>query len=146
MKPIDVLHITINEKQISFRFFGLPLESDIATEEEVAYTVVKILHRVMNINLPDAQDIMDQRGFSALGKKLSSILFQGKIEQVLAKKFEYSIEDSNYKCRLILEFNDSNAAIIALPWEYLFFEPVGEQGEDICPENFLLQILIVALT
>lgn len=137
---IDTFHLKIKEKEISYKFSGVAFTSGLANEmaEEEAY-VVKILHKVLNIQLPiHSEAVMDRDDFRALGKKLSAILFpDDNIRGVLSRKFERAQEDPNYKCRIIIEFDQSAAEIAALPWEYLFYEPRDEYGNLIGTGEFL---------
>lgn len=137
---LDIFHLKIKEKEISYKFSGIPFTSDLADEipEEEAY-VVKILHKVLNIQLPLKEAaIIEREDFAALGKKLSSILFPDtSIKGILSQKFERAQDQKDYRCRLILEFDRSTAEIAALPWEYLYFEPKDEYGKPIGPGEFL---------
>ena len=137
---IDTFHLRIKEKEISYKFSGVPLSSDLNNEMtgEEGY-VVKILHKVLNLQLPlHTEAIMGRDDFLALGKKLSTILLpDDNIKGVLSQKFERAIDDPSYKCRIIIEFDRSAAAMAALPWEYLFFEPRNEYGNPFGSGEFL---------
>lgn len=137
---LDIFHLKIKEREISYKFSGIPFKSDLVDEipEEEAY-VVKILHKVLNIQLPLKEAaIIEREDFAALGKKLSSILFPDtSIKGILSQKFERAQDQKDYRCRLILEFDRSTAEIASLPWEYLYFEPKDEYGKPIGPGEFL---------
>ena len=137
---VDIFHLKIKEKEISYKFSGVPFTSDLADEmaEEEAY-VVKILHKVLNIQLPLKESaVMEREDFAALGKKLSGILFpDDSIKGVLSQKFERAQEETGYKCRLILEFDRSTSEIASLPWEYLYYEPKDAYGNLMGSGEFL---------